>query len=177
MKLNEFLDKYQQTDDEGFIVDDEQKANWALRKIGELQKEMKDNTRLAEKEIDKIKRWEKQQNNRLSESVNYFEGLLADYARQKREQDPKFKSLSLPNGRIGFRKQQPKWIYDDKTLLKYLERTELDELIRVNKAPNKSEIRKVFDVVGDKVVNKETGEVVEGIEIVHRDETFNVRVE
>src|SRR5690625_2994742 len=85
--------------------------------------------------------------------------------------------MSLPNGRIGYRKQQPRWNYDDETLLKYLERTELDELIRVSKAPNKAERRKQFEVVGDKVINTETGEVVEGIDSVYRDEVYTAREE
>ena len=173
MKLHEYLDEQEQVNEEGFIVDNEQKANWALRKIKELQQEIEDNTRLAEKEIDKIKTWESQQNKSLGDSILYFEGLLHDYATRKRAEDPDFKSMSLPNGRIGYRKQQPRWSYDDETLIKYLERTELDELIRVSKAPNKAEIRKQFEVVGDKVINAETGEVVEGIEIEHRPEAFN----
>src|SRR5690625_2507636 len=177
MNLQDFLDEQERVNEKGFIVDNEQKANWALRKIKELQQEIEDNTRLAEKEIDKIERWKTKQNEQLADSVLYFESLLNDYAARKRAEDPNFKSMSLPNGRIGYRKQQPRWNYDDETLLKYLERTELDELIRVSKAPNKAEIRKQFEVVGDKVINTETGEVVEGIDIVHRDEVFNVRVE
>lgn len=173
MKLNEFLDDIEQVNDDSFRVTDDNQANWALRKIKELQQEIENNTRLAEKEIDKIKHWETQQNSRLADNIAYFESLLDDYALRKREQDPSFKSLSLPNGRIGFRKQQPKWNYDEKTLLDYLKRTELHELIRTTQVPNKTEIRKVFEVVGDKVINKETGEVVEGIEIEQRPEAFS----
>src|SRR5690625_2768722 len=84
MKLHEYLDEQEQVNEEGFIVDNEQKANWALRKIKELQQEIEDNTRLAEKEINKIKTWESQQNKSLGDSILYFEGLLHDYAKRKR---------------------------------------------------------------------------------------------
>jgi len=177
MTLRDYLDEQEQVNDERFIVDDDQKANWALRKISELQKEVERNTKLAEQEIDKIKQWETTQNKQIGDSILYFEGLLNEYAIKQREIDPEFKSMSLPNGRFGFRKQQPKWKYNDKEVLSYLESAEMEDLIRTTRVPNKAEIRKVFEVVDDKVINKETGEVVEGIEIEHRPEQFNWRVE
>src|SRR5690625_3332486 len=73
MKLHEYLDEQEQVNEEGFIVDNEQKANWALRKIKELQQEIEDNTRLAEKEIDKIERWKTKQNEQLADSVLYLD--------------------------------------------------------------------------------------------------------
>jgi len=177
MTLHDYLDEQEQVNDERFIVDDEQKANWALRKISELQKEVERNTKLAEQEIDKIKQWEATQNKQIGDNILYFEGLLNEYAMKQREIDPEFKSMSLPNGRFGFRKQQPKWEYNDEKVLSYLEQAGMNDLIRTTRVPNKAEIRKIFEVVDDKVINKETGEVVEGIEIEQREEKFNWRIE
>ena len=177
MTLRDYLDEQEQVNDERFIVDDDQKANWALRKISELQKEVERNTKLAEQEIDKIKQWETTQNKQIGDSILYFEGLLNEYAIKQREIDPEFKSMSLPNGRFGFRKQQPKWEYNDEKVLSYLEQAGMNDLIRTTRVPNKAEIRKIFEVVDDKVINKETGEVVEGIEIEQREEKFNWRIE
>lgn len=176
MTLNEFLDEQEQVESDRFVVDDEQKANWALRKIKEYQQQIIENDKLADDEIRKIEDWRKGRNNSAKESIEYFEGLLMEYALNRRDQDEDFKSISLPNGNFGFRKQQPRWKYDDEALLNYLEQSQMNNLIRTTKAPNKAEIRKQFEIHGNKVINTETGEFVEGIEIIDRPEKFNVRV-
>jgi len=173
--LQEFLDEKEQVNDEAFEVVHDSQANWALRKIKEHQQEIKWNQKMAQYEIEKIEEWEEQVNQPLTRSIDYFQGLLAQYAMAKKEADPKFKSLKLPNGNLQFRKQQPKWSYDDKTLVTSLKQLRLDEYIKVEEKPVKKDIKKVLRVAGNKVVT-ENGEVVEGIEIEERGESFSVKI-
>ena len=140
MNLQEFLDNEHQ--EARFIIENESQANWALRKIKELQDNIEQNNRIAEEEIEKINKWREQQNETEQNSIEHLQNLLQEYALKKREEDPTFKSLSLPNGRIGFRKQQPKWNYDDETLLTYLQQSELNDLIKTTYTPKKSELKK-----------------------------------
>lgn len=177
MNLNEFLDEKEQVEKEGFEIKDYQSANWALRKIKQKQEEMKKNKELAVAEIAKIEEWLKSVNGALQADVDYFQGLLAEYAMKQRETDPDFKSMKLPNGRFGFRKQQPKWVYDDKRLLESLKEQDAEELIRIKEEPNKQAIKKLFLVQNGKLFNPGTGEVIDGVEIVERDEKFEVKVE
>src|SRR5690625_4012979 len=107
-KLQEYLNEQEGTEKETFAVEDDSSANWALRKISQLIDQMNHNNSLAAVEIAKIEEWEEEENKRLQESVDYFQGLLAEYAMQKKKDDPKFKTMKLPNGRFGFRKRQPK---------------------------------------------------------------------
>lgn len=176
MELQEFLDQEENVNDESFKIDDEQKANWALRKIKQHQEQIKENNALAQAEIDKIEAWNQQENDKAQQSIDYFQGLLAKYAMDKREQDPKFKSLKLPNGNIGFRKKPKKWNYQDDILLETLKQNQLTDFIRVKEQPDKSQIKKAFEVVGDKVINPETGEVLEGITVEDQEEDFSVKV-
>ena len=175
--LHEFLDEQEQIKNDSFVVDDENKANWTLRKIKQYKDKIADNNALAQAEIDKIERWNNEVNEQAQSSIDYFTSLLTSYALNKRAEDPKFKSLKLPNGRIGFRKSQPKWVYDNEKVIETLEKANLTDFIRVTKAPSKAEIKKAFEVVGDKVVNPDTGEVIEGIEIEPQDDKFNLVVE
>lgn len=175
--LHEFLDEQEQVQEDSFVVDDENKANWALRKIKQYKDKIDNNNALAQAEIDKIEQWNNEVNKQAQESIDYFTSLLTSYALNKKAEDPKFKSLKLPNGRFGFRKSQPKWVYDNDKVIETLEKANLTDFIRVTKAPSKAEIKKAFDVVGDKVVNPDTGEVIEGIEIEPQDDKFNLAVE
>lgn len=177
MNLNEFLDRQEQVDNEGFKVDNEQKANWVLRKIKQMQDQIKNNNDLADSEINKIEQWRNEENEKSEQSIEYFQSLLAEYAMKKREENPKFKSLKLPNGRFGFRKRPDKWVYDDEKLLESLKKSEMNDLIRVKEEVNKRDLRKVLEVVNGKVLNPETGEFIEGVSIEEQGETFNVRAD
>ena len=174
--LNDFLDEKEAVYDGTFVIDDEHKANWALRKIKQKKDTIEKNNALAQAEIDKIEDWREQENEKSQTSIDYFQSLLAQYALEQRERDPKFKSLNLPNGRIGFRKRQPKWIYDNDKVIETLEKANLTDFIRVTKAPSKADIKKAFDVNGDKVINPDTGEIIEGITVENQEDSFNVAV-
>lgn len=174
--LHEYLDQKEGVNDESFKIEDEVQVNWALRKIKQLQDEKEKNVSLANAEIEKIEEWLNSMNDQVQQSIDYFQSLLAEYALKQRKNDPEFKSLKLPNGRIGFRKQQPKWEYDNTKLVESLKASERTDLIRIKEEPDKSAIKKAFQVVDDKVVDTETGQVIEGITVEQREDAFRVEV-
>src|SRR5690625_5230200 len=141
-----------------------------------MQDKIERNNNLADAEIHKIEQWRERENEQANNSIKYFQGLLAEYAVSKREKDPHLKTINLPNGRFGFRKRQPKWKYDNEKVVETLEKLGMTDLVRIKKEPKKSDIKKVFEVVNGKAVNPETGEVVEGIEVINQGESFGWRV-
>jgi phage host-nuclease inhibitor protein Gam len=177
MNLHEFLDDQEQTENESFKVTNESTANWALRKIKQYQDKQKENNALAESEIAKIEMWLETVNEQAQNNIDYFQGLLAEYALKQRDANPEFKSQKLPNGSIKFGKQQPKYTYDDKALLEYLKKSEETDLIRVKEEPNKSAIKKLFPVQNGKLVNVGTGEVIDGVTVEDREDKFEVITE
>lgn len=174
--LQDYLESQEQTEREAFTVKDDQQANWALRKIKQFQDQKENNNALAVAEIDKIEAWNKVENDKAQQSIDYFQGLLAYYAQSKRDQDPKFKKLDLPNGKIKFTKQQPKYNYADEMLLNYLKKAERTDLIKIKESPDKATIKKTFTIQDDRLIDTETGEVVEGVAIEHREDKFSVEV-
>lgn len=163
--------------DDGFTIDNDEKANWALRKIAEHEQHIQDANDLAQKEVDKIESWFKGIKESRQNQIDSLQSMLANYAMSKRQDDPDFKSMKLPSGRFGFRKRPDKWVYDDDKLLESLKRSGMDGLIRVKEEPNKRDLRSVVKVVNGKVFNPETGEFIEGITIEEQGESFNVAVE
>ena len=55
--VESFLDSLQDTEPKGFVIDNEAQADWALRKISQSQKRMKELQNVAEEEIQKIETW------------------------------------------------------------------------------------------------------------------------
>lgn len=176
MELQEYLDQQTQVN-ERYKVETDEQANWALRKIKQEQASLKQKEELAQSEIEKIQTWFNAESEKIKQSIEYFEGLLAEYAMNKRKDDETFKSLKLPHGRIGFRKAQPKYTYDDKTLLESLKKANMTDFITVKESPNKTQIKKAFEVAGNKVVNPDTGEILEGVTVQEVGEVFNVKVD
>lgn len=174
--LNQYLEEQEQTERETFVVDTDEKANWALRKIKQAQQKQEEINALAVAEIDKIESWNKSEKEKVQRDIDYFQGLLAYYAVKKREEDPKFKSQKLPNGRIKFVKKQPKLNYDNQAVIEYLKNNERTDLIRVKEEPSKSDIKKAFVINEDKLIDPDTGEVVEGVTVEHLEDEFKVEV-
>lgn len=173
--LQDFLDKQTGVTQPGFIVDDDQKADWALRKIAAVKAQQADIKAQAEQQINMIDQWEQEQTEHLEKDVEYFTSMLVSYAIKKREEDPKFKTQKLPHGKIGFRKQQPKWLFEDNAA-ELMEAAGYKDLIRYKPEPKKAEIKKRFAIDKGRAIDTETGEIVPGITIDVQDDKPIVEV-
>jgi hypothetical protein len=175
----------QDTDqEERFKIENDGQADWALEKIIDLKEKQKENEELAEerkapleKKIAKIEAWQDRQNEKLQDNIEYFEGLLTEYAMNLKEDDEDIKTYSLPFGKLKFRKQRPKWKYHDSMLLNSIKKADRDDLIKIKESVDKREFKKQVEVAGNQVVNPETGEVIEGVEVQERGEKFSIDVE
>ena len=179
IELAEYLDRETGIErQDGFIVDTEQKANWALRKIKQLQGKMNANADLAAEEIAKIETWEKEVNESLQQSILFFNGLLEQYHRKVYGENPDIKTIKLPHGQLKMRAQQPEFIRDNDKLLAWLESkgTIGKAYIKIAKSPHWGELKERLRIAGDRMVDPETGEVVPGVEVVEREPKFSVEV-
>lgn len=156
---------------EGFKITNIDEANWAFRKIRALQEEVKETNLLADKEKERIENWREKEIKTSIDNIEYFEGILTEYYMKLRSENPKAK-LNTPYGKVTSRKSK-KWNYqNEEEILKYLKENEYSDLIKVKEDINKAELKKMFK----DGVNKETGEVLPGLEI-KEEESISVKVE
>lgn len=170
-------------DSSGFVVDNDRKAVWCLRKIKHLKEKQAKNEELAEseiediqKEIDEVQNWLDEENNKLQNSINFFESILYSYALELRKEEPELKTHKLPFGKLQFRTQRPKWKYDNDKLLDFAEKS-YRELIKVKKSVDKRKLKSQAKIAGGKVIIEKTGEVIEGVEVIERGEKFKVKTD
>jgi len=166
-----------------FVIDNDQKANWALRKIRHLKNKKDENEEFAEteieaiqKEIDEVNSWLELENSSLSKDIEYLELKLKYYALDLKDDAPELKTHKLPFGQLQFRKQRKKWEYDNDKLLKFAEKN-LKNAVKVKKRVDKRKLKQKIKVVGDKAVVSDTGEVIEGIKVIERGEKFKVKTD
>lgn len=90
-----------------FSVDDDETAEWALRRLAEYEATLAD---LAEKRdawMRRIGEWFDQASRQPARRARFFTEHLEDYGRRHREANPKVATIHLPSGQIKTSKSSP----------------------------------------------------------------------
>lgn len=161
---------------ERFKIENKEQLNWALRMLSALDNEKNEIDELTAKEIERITAWRGKEVEGINHTKGFFEGLIMEYAFYCRKENPEFKSVKTPYGSIGYKKQQPKWLYDDQKLIEHLESASSLDLIRIKKEPVKTEIKKRFKIMEDGRVVDEDGIIVDGITVEFLEEKLDIKV-
>ena len=86
---------------ERFRVENDSQATWAMKKLREVVKKRDEQLDIACQEMAILQRWMDEVKTRHSYQVQYFEGLLGDYARRQREEG--VKTVTTPYGKVATR--------------------------------------------------------------------------
>lgn len=161
-----------------FEIVDDKSLSYVLRKIKELKTEQNRIEELASHEINRIKEWKEKELSGITDSISSFNNIIEQYAIEQRLNDPKFKKLSTPYGTVKFRKQQNKWDYgDEEKLLEKLIEEGYKGFIRNKQEINKEKIRELCFEKNGHIVDRDTGEVIDGIEVVKLEDKIVIEVE
>jgi len=156
-----------------FRITNLDQANWAVRKIARIETARQECRALVEQEMAKLNTWLKSEEEDYDQERSFFEHLLREYMDEQRQQDSKLKTIKLPNGKIGLRKQQPEFQRDNDKLLAWLKKNRQD-LVKVKEEPDWAGLKAVAAVLGNTMADPETGEVIEGVTVVHRPDKLHV---
>lgn len=165
------------TENQRFRIQDDNQADWALRKIARARQDMKEAEETAAMEIEKINRWLDGQRDESLRTELFFTVLLQEYYEPRFMTNPDKKTYKLPSGKVQRRTQQPQFDRDNEALLAWLKQREMTDYIEVKETPKWGELKQQVQVVGEHVVIKDgplKGEIVDGVEVVHRPPTFRV---
>lgn len=148
-------------DKKEFKVTGLESADWCFERISEIEDKRAELTAYAEQKVAKIEKWLEEELKPLNRQLEYFKGLLVEYYAEQRAVDPKFK-LSTPGGAVTQRKTST-LKYDEATMIDYLKSNHQD-LVKTVEKFSKLEVKKVFKKDGDRVVDIETGEIVDWVQ-------------
>lgn len=176
LQINE-LDDIQEVQQQKFEITDLSSLTWVLRKLAAIEAKKTDVNQVADKEIERIEAYRHKELETMQHSETFFHGLINDYAIKRRMEDPKYKKDVTPYGSISYRKQQPKWNYDNDSVIAFLKENDYSDLLRVKEEPIKTDIKKRFRVNEDGQVFDENGQAVPGIQVEFMPEKLDVKVE
>lgn len=163
---------------DSFTIDTPDLANWAFKKIKQLNNAIEDKEAYAKREKERIDEWLKKETQPDKDSVAFFETHLVTYYQRLQAEDPKAK-LSTPHGKVQSRKRQPKWEFDDDKMISYLQEADPDKL-ELQYKYNKTEIKKALQLLEtetDMKVIDENGQLLDFIRVTPQGPSYTVKVE
>lgn len=171
--MNEFMEEIEDAEvldlginleDSDFKVLNKGQADFFLRKIKELQEEIDETNEFCDGQIksysEKINNHRDKKTSSAQNTIDYFTGLLQQFADKELEDNPKKKSIKLPFGTLSYKKQQDKLLITDE-----------EQLIQVLTANNLPGVKVVEKVSIDKklikgtIETKEDGYYIDGIKM------------
>ena len=81
----------------------------------------------------------------------------------------------LPSGEIIKKYPAPEFKRDNDTLVNWLKENKMNDYIEVKESAKWSDLKKVTKTIGSSVVLEETGEIIEGIEVIERAPTLEFK--
>lgn len=154
---------------EGFVIDCDRLAVWAIRKIKE-----------ARADRDAWVKWYEKKIKEITEQTDFdtmnLERMLAEYfASVPHKKTKTQESYQLPEGKLVLKTQNPEFKRDDKTVIDWLKQNKMTDFVKVKEELNWSDLKAKTSVFEGQIVT-EDGEIVPGIEVIERDAKFIVEV-
>lgn len=158
--INDFEDAPEERD-ERFVVDNDEKASWAMRRLKSIRDKQAENQAIHDGELARLANWLEKVNTDLQRDAEYFEAILRPYALQERSKDRK--SIILPHGTIKtVQGRQKVEIQDEKAFLEWAKANN-PELIRVKEEIDKKALNAL--PVQDGVVISTQGEIIPNVAV------------
>ena len=160
--INEFEIVERSPLQEGFHVDDDQKADWALRKLAVIRRKQAENQAIYDAEVARISEWLSTVNTALERDSAYFEAVLIPYALQERSNGRK--TLVLPPGGIKTTAGQAKVeIESDEAFIAWAQKND-PALLRQKVEIDKTALKGL--ITDDNMVISTQGEIVPSVKVI-----------
>ena len=152
--------------------------NWTLRKLKALEKSHNEDITVYNDEVERLTGWLQKQSEKAQQTKDFLEGLVEEYARNQTKEDPEWKGVKSPHGKVTFKTPKDKISYgDEEMLVEYLETNGFLQLIKTVKTPIKDDLKKLFPNKDGKLINTITGEVIPEISFVKQEPVLNITLE
>lgn len=149
-------------ENEGFVVDTDQKADWAIRKLAAVRKKQTENEAIFNAEVTRITEWLSTVNTALQRDALYFEAVLRPYALTQRTEGRK--SITLPHGTIKTTAGLPKIEFKDESAFIEWAKANDPTLLKVKTDIDKTAVKALITEEG--VVISTQGEIIAGVEVI-----------
>ena len=167
---------YFREDSDRFIIDNDEKAQWAVEKIRDEVREKERIQKLIDTKIKRLEEQRRKTEETFENQTSWIKSMLYQYMLTVKTKSTKTQcKYKLLDAELII-KEATKTIKkpDEETLAKLLKNTEFEETFEAKKY-DWANFKKQLKVEDDKVVNEETGEILE-INLSETEEKFEVKM-
>jgi hypothetical protein len=121
-----------------FVVDDDHTADWALRKLGQIEVQKRRRAAFVAAEMERLRAWQAHEDRQAERFAVYLTTLLRSYYDELTvagKVSTRRKSYRLPHGVLTTRQAPIEWGVDEARLLAWAEATDPERLVRITKVP------------------------------------------
>ena len=160
---------------EGFVIDSDQKAEWALRKISEYRAEGMRMADVCDAEITRYEQIKAEAQDKCDRECSYLESLLYTYFGMVEHKKTKTQeTYKLPSGTLRLKAQEPQYERKDDAIIAWAQGQKLDNLVKEKPVLDWKELKGGIAINGEDAIYTATGEIVPGIKVIPRDPKFVV---
>ena len=151
--------------EERFVIDNDQKAEWSLRKIKEREDDFERVKALALSEIEKVTKLIEEEKAKCDSDTAFLRAALDAYmdSVKCRETKTGIRKYKLLSGELVRKPGKTTLAHNDDVLTDYLLRSGRTDMIRVKQVPLWGEYKRTLAVHDGVVIDTNTGDVVEGV--------------
>lgn len=154
---------------DGFVIDTDAKAEWALQKIKE-----------ARADRDTWVAWYKAKIDEIKEQTDFdtmnLERLLKEYfASVPHKKTKTQESYKLPGGKLVYKTQNPEFKHDDDAVIKWAKANGFGQYVKVKEELEWQKLKDATEIFDGHIVT-EDGEIVPGVVVENREPKFVVEV-
>lgn len=167
LELDEFETEDGEDKKKEFTIDSVNKADWAIEKVKEEQYRLDMYEQTIKSKIDRLKE-DLVKEKQLSEGrTSWLRFKLGEYLHRPEvpAKDTKtLLSLKLASGTIKFTKSKNDFVRNDKALIQYLKDNNKG-FVKTEEKVEWGKLKKTLEIKDDLVFDKNTGELIEGINV------------
>ena len=171
------MDPGEEQQSQRWRITDDGCADWALKKI-KLEKDEHDRiVALAQQEIARLTDQIAKADRRYEQNTSFLTSMLAEFFELVPHKKTKTgtESYRLLNGQLVKKPAAVKMQPDDEKLVAWLRAAGREDLIKVETKAMWGELKKQIEMVGTVAMMPDTGEIIEGIDVVEVPPAFSVK--
>ena len=154
---------------EGFTIDTDAKAEWALRKIKEARADRDYWVAWYEQKIAEIKAQTDANTANLEEMLSVYFDTVPHKKTKTQE------TYTLPGGKLILKTQNPEYKRDDKAVIEWLKGNGQERFVKIEEKLDWAGLKAETAAFEGRIVT-EDGEIIPGIEVIDREPKFVVEV-
>lgn len=176
----EMIDEIAGQESEGWKIDNDVAADWAIEKIKAIKQEYKRKEMIAQNKIKQIQDWLQKQKEGADQSIMFFEDRLCSYfnslPKEALKKTKTTEQYKLSSGTLKLKYKGPEIVRDDEKLLTWVKQNK-PRFVKVKESVDWAGLKELTKIENNKVIDVQTGEVIDGVEVQERNPEFIVEVD